>query len=72
MPPSQNNYIKLLDQGLSAFVFERDENDKPVLSDQPTDGGALARRTGDIPGRDDPSLSTLISLSLVRQDLSNM
>ena len=34
MPPG-NKYIKLLDQGLAAFVYQRDDNGKPVLSDNP-------------------------------------
>ena len=34
MPPA-NKYIQLLDQGLAAFVYQRDDNDKPVLTDNP-------------------------------------
>ena len=34
MPPSSNKYIQILDQGLSAFVFERVEG-KPILSENP-------------------------------------
>ena len=34
MPPSTNKYIQILDQGLSAFVFERVDG-KPTLSENP-------------------------------------
>ena len=34
MAPS-NKYLSLLDQGLNDFVFERDENEEPVLGDNP-------------------------------------
>ena len=34
MPPA-NKYLQLLDQGLAAFVYQRDENGKPVLTDNP-------------------------------------
>ena len=34
MAPS-NKYLTLLDQGLNDFVFERDENEEPVLGDNP-------------------------------------
>ena len=35
MPPAGNKFLQLLDQGLSAFIFEKDEQDKPILSDNP-------------------------------------
>ena len=34
MPPS-NKYLQLLDQGLSAFVFEKNDADEPILGDNP-------------------------------------
>ena len=34
MPPS-NKYTQLLDQGLHAFVYQRDEDDTPNLGDNP-------------------------------------
>ena len=64
MPPS-NKYLQLLDQGLSAFVYERDENDQPVLGDNPL---MLAPWRDDLPDfiqSKNPALSSLIKRGLL-------
>ena len=37
MPPTSNKYLKMLDQGLAAFVSEREDgpDGKPILRDNP-------------------------------------
>ena len=65
MPPSSNKYLQLLDQGLSAFVFERDESDKPVLSDNSLMVAPCRDELEDYIESTEPSLHTFIKTGLL-------
>ena len=63
MPPS-NKHMQLLEQGLSAFVFQHGEGDMPVLGDNPL---FIAPWREELPAwiaANNPSLSAVIQYGI--------
>ena len=59
MPGSTNKHLQLLDQGLAAYVYER-ENDIPLLTDNPLMLAPWRDDLEDYIGEIEPAFSTLV------------
>ena len=65
MPPGSNKFLQLLDQGLSAFVYERDQENKPVLNDNPLMVAPWRDELEDYIQEIDPTLHSLVTCGIL-------
>ena len=71
MPPPGNKFLQLLDQGLSAFIFEKDEQDKPILSDNPLMVAPWRDELEEFIESTEPTLHSLITCEILMDVLSH-